>query len=105
MDVPPGSKMLTGKVRALCARCWILALMLFVPALASADVITEWNERALACTAQAKQLPFAATLTMAIVHTAMFDAVNSVEGRYAPYKAKVPAPPRASAEAAAVAAA
>lgn len=87
-------------------RCWFLAAtMFFVPVLSRADVVTEWNERALACTLQAKQLPFVATRTMAMVHTAIFDAVNSVEGRYTPYKVKIPAPPRSSPEAAALAAA
>jgi len=42
---------------------------------------------------------------MAIVHTAMFDAINSIEGRYTPYKFKVPAPTGSSPEAAGVAAA
>jgi hypothetical protein len=42
---------------------------------------------------------------MAMVHTAMFDAVNSIDGRYTPYKVKVPAPPGSSPQAAAVAAA
>jgi len=72
---------------------------------AAADVVTEWNEKALACATTAKQLPFAAARTMAMVHTAMFDAVNSIEGRYAPYKVKESAPPGSSPEAAAVAAA
>lgn len=87
-------------------RAWITAAaILVVPAVASADAITEWNEKALAAATQAKQLPFVATRTMAMVHTAMFDAVNSVEGGYAPYKAKVSAPSGSSSEAAGVAAA
>jgi hypothetical protein len=90
-----------------CLRAWIVAATMFVffPALASADTITEWNEKALAASTQAKQLPFVATRTMAAVHTAMFDAINSVEGRYSSYKVKVSAPSGSSAEAAGVAAA
>lgn len=72
---------------------------------AVADAVTDWNEKALAAAAQAGQLPFVTTRTMAMVHTAMFDAVNSVEARYAPYKFKESAAPGASSEAAAVAAA
>ena len=93
-------------MRAFCARCSIVvATMLFTPLVSSADVVTEWNERAVAATLQAKQLPFVATRVLAMVHTAMFDAVNSIEGHYTPYKAKVAAPPHSSPEAAAVAAA
>ena len=87
-------------------RTWIAAAaILVVPVVASGDAITEWNEKALAAATQAKQLPFVATRTMATVHTAMFDAVNSVEGGYAPYKVKVSAPSGSSSEAAGVAAA
>jgi hypothetical protein len=79
--------------------------MLLLPAFASADAVTDWNEKALAAATQAKQLPFVTTRTMALVHTAMYDAVNSIEGRYSPYKAKVSAPSGSSSEAAAVASA
>ena len=87
-------------------RAWFLTFaILFVPACAMADAVTEWNEKALAAATQAKQLPFVSTRTMALVHTAMFDAVNSIEGRCAPYKFKVSAPAGSSSEAAVVAAA
>ena len=42
---------------------------------------------------------------MAILHTAIFDAVNSIEPRYKPYKVRVAATPDTSKEAAAAAAA
>lgn len=88
------------------ARGWFLALaVLFVPAVATPDAVTEWNQRAGACALEAKQYPFVATRTVAIVHTAMFDAMNSIEGRYAPYKFNVAAPPGSSSEAAGIAAA
>ena len=83
----------------------LTAALLALPWMAAADVITEWNERAVASSLAAKQLPFVGTRTLAIVHTAMFDAVNSIAGRYAPYRAKVSAAAGASQEAAAVAAA
>ncbi len=92
------------RAHSLRARFLILAI-LFVPACAAADAVTEWNEKALAAATQAKQLPFASTRTMALVHTAMFDAVNSIEGRCTPYKFKVSAPAGSSSEAAVVAAA
>src|SRR5262249_38165407 len=46
-----------------------------------------------------------ASRTTALVHAAIFDAVNAVEVRYAPYKIAIPAPAGASSESAAVAAA
>src|SRR5262245_22020685 len=87
-------------------RCLLVAVgTLLIPAYAVADSITEWNERALACTTTAKLIPYPASRAIAMVHVAMFDAANSIEHRYAAYKAQVSAPPGSSAEAAAVAAA
>ena len=84
---------------------FLIFVILFVPACAAADAVTEWNEKALVASTQAKQLPFVSTRTMALVHTAIFDAVNSIEGRCTPYKFKVSAPAGSSSEAAVVAAA
>ncbi len=90
---------------AYLRRWFATVAILVVPGVAAADVVTEWNERAIASATEARQLAFVATRTMAIVHTAVFDAVNSIDGRYAPYKVKVSAPPGSSPDAAAVAAA
>ena len=49
--------------------------------------------------------PPAAQRAVAIVHVAMFDAVNAIEPRYRPYLVQLPVPPTASKEAAAAAAA
>jgi hypothetical protein len=81
-----------------------LAILVF-PVISAADVVTEWNEQALACATAAKQPPFVAARTMAMVHAAMFDAVNSVEGHYSSYRIKEVAPPATSPQAAGVAAA
>lgn len=86
-------------------RVCLLAIAILSPAASPADVVTEWNQKAGASVLEARIYPFAGTRVMAIVHAAMFDAVNSIEGRYTPYKFKVSAPPGASSEAAAVAAA
>jgi hypothetical protein len=87
-------------------RWWSLAAAAFIiPAWVAADSITEWNERALACTITAKQAPYPAARALAIVHVAMFDAANSIEHRYSAYKMQASASPGSSAEAAAVAAA
>jgi len=49
--------------------------------------------------------PYMAQRMMAMVHTAMFDTVNSIERRYQPYVVQLPADPTTSKEAAAAAAA
>jgi hypothetical protein len=87
------------------SRCVVAAAVLVFTLAASADIVTKWNERALACVAQANEEPQVAARTMAIVHTAIFDAVNSIEARYSPYKVRVTTAPGSSPEAAAVAAA
>jgi hypothetical protein len=76
--------------------------------LMAGDVVLEWNAVALETT---KTLPGPQitpprlTRLMAMVHGAVFDAVNSVERDYRPYLIKVGAPRWASAEAAAAVAA
>src|SRR5215469_11145865 len=85
--------------------CFLFAPVSLLPSLSAADAVTEWNQKAGACVLEAKIYPFAGTRVMAIVHTAMFDAINSIEGRYTPYKFKVSAPTGSSPEAAGVAAA
>ena len=91
-------------VRQLRACCLFLVAIV-LPAVSAADVVTEWNQKANASVLEAKIFPFAGTRIMAIVHSAMFDAINSIEGRYTPYKFKVSAPAGSSPEAAGIAAA
>jgi len=57
----------------------------------SADVITDWNEKTVAFVTQRSMLPPQAERVMAMVHVAMFDAVNSIERRYRPYLVQIPA--------------
>lgn len=83
----------------------LMAIFAASPTLAAADTVTEWNENAGAALAEAKAYPFVGTRTMSMVHAAMFDAINSIEGRYVPYKFKVTAPSGSSPEAAGIAAA
>ncbi len=87
-------------------RAWILsALLVAAPlATASANVITDWDEKAVAVV-QTKMPPPSSYRVMAIMHLAMFEAVNSIEPRYKPYKAKLSAAADTSKEAAATAAA
>ena len=69
----------------------------------SPDVLRDWTTAALE--AAAKQPPYVQSRTMAMVHVAMFDAINSVDARYTPYKVKAVATLGTSAEAAAAVAA
>jgi len=74
-----------------------------VPAAASANVITDWDEKAVAIVTPMS--PYTAQRVMGMVHIAMFDAVNSIERRYRPYLVQLPADPATSKEAAAASAA
>jgi hypothetical protein len=90
-------------------RGWaLLVLLLAVPVTtAAANVVTDWDEKAVNIVQPAAMgpLPPLAFRNIAIVHVAMFDAVNSIEPRYKPYKVRLPATPDTSKEAAAAAAA
>jgi hypothetical protein len=80
-------------------------LLMGLASAASADVITDWNEKAVAAGYAARQGPPLHGAILAMVHVAMFEAVNSIEPRYRPYRARLPAAPGASRDAAAAAAA
>jgi PAP2 superfamily len=71
----------------------------------SADVITDWNEKAVAFVTKQRMLPPQAERVVASVHVAMFDAVNSIERRYRPYRLAVTTAKETSKEAAAAVAA
>jgi hypothetical protein len=68
-----------------------------------AAVITEWNHIAEGVIPASAGV--ALPRTYAMMHIAMFDAVNSIEGGYSPYRVRMPAWQGASAEAAAAQAA
>ena len=72
---------------------------------ASADVIADWNDKAVDFIVSHKMPPPPAERLIAMTQLAMFDAVNSIERKYRPYLVQLPAAPTASKEAAAAAAA
>jgi hypothetical protein len=83
----------------------LLACLMCLPAIASADVVLDWNAIA-ARTVLAGQSPFSQARLMSIVQLAVFEAVNAITGEYEPYlDEEINAPDGASAEAAAIAAA
>ena len=95
----------------ICARLTariVVALVLAASAAAPtahADVVTDWNQTAVAAVLAAGQNSLQQSRTLAMVHAAMYDAVNSIERRHLPYVADIAAPAGASREAAATAAA
>jgi hypothetical protein len=82
----------------------LAAAMIGAAPSAFADVITDWNEKAVAFVTP-RMVPAAGQRVVAIMQVAMFDAVNSIEPRYRPYLIQLPAAATASKEAAAAAAA
>jgi hypothetical protein len=80
-------------------------LLASVAGTALADIITEWNERIVKTSLAAQQLPPQQARNIALVHLAMFDALNSIEPRFTPYRVQMKVANTASREAAAAAAA
>ncbi len=72
---------------------------------ARADVISEWNGRADAIGAEKQLANVSNTRGQAMMHLAVFEALNAVERRYQPYRLDLSAPRSASKEAAAASAA
>jgi hypothetical protein len=85
---------------------WLLvaALLMNPLAPASANVVTDWDEAAVAII-QPRMVPPVGYRAMVIVHIAMFDAANSIEPAYRPYHAQLLAAPDTSKDAAVAAAA
>jgi hypothetical protein len=99
-------RMTNNSIRAAAIACLAAGV---TPA--CANVITDWDAKAvdavapLASIPSSPYTPYAAYRMMGIVHAAMFDAVNSIERRYQPYLVQLPADPNTSKESAAAAAA
>jgi hypothetical protein len=83
----------------------LMVSLLLASAVASADVVLDWNAIAVDTVVANKQNPFAQARYGAIVQLAVFEALNAITGDYQPYLGTITAPPGASAEAAAIEAA
>jgi hypothetical protein len=79
------------------------SLAVGIAASARANVITDWDEKAVAIVTPMP--PYTAQRWMGMVHAAMFDATNSITRRYRPYLVQLAAAPTTSKEAAAAVAA
>ena len=82
-----------------------LLLSTAVPTAARADVVSDWNAKAEAIVLDKRVRPPTAARAMAMLHVAMFEAVNSIDRRYAPYRLKLTAEKDLPKDAAAAAAA
>jgi hypothetical protein len=90
----------------LKAMRWLAVIAIMAnPVAARADMVTDWNQIALTATETAKAPPPVQTRAMAMVHAAIFDAVNAVGRRYTNYAIDVRPASGAAPEAAVAAAA
>ena len=81
-----------------------LFALVLLSALAStvrADVIMDWNARADSIATDKRLLPPVHGRVLAIMHVAMFEAVNAIERRYVPYRLNLVADRKTSGEVAA----
>jgi hypothetical protein len=77
----------------------ILIAALALPA--RADVIMDWNAKADAIAAEKQILPAPHSRALSMMHVAIFEAVNAIDRRYAPYRISLSADRSTSREAAA----
>ena len=84
---------------------WISGALALSATAARGDVIMDWNAKADALAIEKQLLNAANSRGQAMLHIAMFEAVNAIDRRYAPYKLKLTADNNVSREAAAAAAA
>jgi|RhiMetdeSRZDD1v2_1073273.scaffolds.fasta_scaffold37198_7 hypothetical protein len=84
--------------------CVVVAVTLLAAALAQADVVTDWSSTAGDLASTGKLPPGGAYRAIAVVQTAVYEAVNTITKRYPPERVKLDAAPGASVEAAVAAA-
>jgi len=84
---------------------WISGALALSATAARSDVIMDWNAKADALATEKQLLNASNARGQAMLHIAMFEAVNAIDRRYAPYKLSLSADRAASREAAAASAA
>ena len=89
--------------RSWSRTCLLLTatLVVLMSPRANADVITDWNAKADEIAAQKQVPPYPHSRGMAMLHVAMFEAVNAIDRKYSPYKLNLAADRSTSKEAAA----
>ena len=79
---------------AILAAAAAIAGALAAPSPAAASTVTQWNQIATgALITTAGQAPPVSVIHLAMVHAAVFDAVNAIDGGYTPYLVKPAATP------------
>jgi hypothetical protein len=97
--------MISRGTRLAAALCFGALISLGPTFGARADVVADWNAKAEAIAVEKRMLPPPNARVMAIMHVAMFEAMNAIERRYTPYRLNLTAERGASKEAAAAVAA
>ncbi len=92
-------------ISRLSLAIWISGALALSATAARGDVIMDWNAKADALAAEKQLLNAPNARGQAMLHIAMFEAVNAIDRRYAPYKLNLTAEKATSREAAAAAAA
>ena len=93
-------------MKRVALNCFVAgSFITLLTGLVSADVITDWNERAVSAGDKARVGNSPTARAIAMVHLAMFEAVNSIEPRYTPYRTRLSADSGTSRDAAAASAA
>jgi membrane-associated phospholipid phosphatase len=92
-------------MKALKLLSWSTPIALLIGTLAHADVITDWNNAALDAIRADHTAPPIASRSLAILHVAIYDAINGVTRTHEVYLVPSAVPASASREAAASAAA
>jgi hypothetical protein len=72
------------------SRLLLLAFFLALPMSVRADVVTDWNAIAVQATVTAARPGQTGMIDVAMVHLAMYDAIQAIEKRYEPYYVEVP---------------
>jgi hypothetical protein len=89
---------------------FVTATLLISAAATAQNAVTDWNSIAITAARASKVAPGSTTgsgtgIYVAYVELAVYNAVNTIDGRFEPYKYSLTAPPGASADAAAIEAA
>jgi PAP2 superfamily len=95
---------LINTMKHLWTMASVIAISLLAVQIAKADVVTEWNVKANAIAAAAKLPAPPAYRVMAMVQTAVYEALNAITKRYPPGPLKLDAAASASVDAAVAAA-
>ena len=71
---------------------WVMLAMIIlaIPAVVRADVVTDWNAITVQATLTANRTGPSHVIDIAIVHVAIYDAVQAIEKQYEPYYVDIP---------------